>query len=131
MAGRIAALLAMVVLFGGKTVHVHQESCDCSVSEESSEVVSSESACDLYNGCPFGCDDCHTSSPEESDTNDEPHEEHQCAVCSVLAQSLDQVVFTILTTESALVADVVAIAVEAPAEGFLLQPKTRGPPINA
>lgn len=103
---RCFAIVAVAVLLAGKTLHVHQECGDCcQVSGSSaSEFDETQVAALAAETCPFGCN--HHPAAEESTglpSGDHPagcdhpgsdhpgsdpapvHEEHGCAVCSVLA----------------------------------------------
>lgn len=83
---RIAAIAAILVSCLGKTLHLHQE-CDGCCSAEVCYVETSRS----HSACPYGCKSCTletASGPSESDESPKPvHDEHQCSICQVLAQS--------------------------------------------
>lgn len=79
---QIAAITAIMVSGLGKTLHLHQQ-CECG-----------NPACDVQSvqtsTCPYGCESCSFSDrtePPEGESPKPQHNEHECAVCQVLAQA--------------------------------------------
>ena len=130
-AGRWLAILAMLVLLVGKFVHLGQE-CDGCCEDGHCLVSASES--DRSVPCPFGCEHhkpAIAESESKSEGGDSPasqHDEHQCAVCSVLSQVTDGPAIVGLPDECELVVETVSVVREVAIRGAFFRARPRGPP---
>lgn len=143
---RLLAMVAMVVLLAGKTLHVHQECSNCSGASDCSTADCSAADCSLEGGdhcavdvaeqspisCPFGCDH-HLTDLESADEPVEdlpaPHEEHRCAVCSVLAAAPECPLVMGLPEWTTLVQPAVLAKVSLPDTVEGREIRLRGPPL--
>ncbi|MEZ6123914.1 MAG: hypothetical protein R3C49_12145 [Planctomycetaceae bacterium] len=116
----------MLILFGGKTVHRHQE---CSGCCRGTHATAARSPVPDQRPCPFGCQ--HHAPAGNSEDGDAPpaHDEHQCAVCSVLAQSPECPVVLTAPELSDLVVERVVHLVHGPALSGIAAVQNRGPPV--
>jgi hypothetical protein len=124
---RIAALAAVCMVLTGPVVHVHQHGESCCSSSSGSDIQQDE-----VKPCPFGCAH-HTkqdSGPAE-DSKQPYHDEHNCAVCSVLGQASSCPVLVGLPDVSEVVVDTISLISAGPSAGMMLIADARGPPVVA
>lgn len=126
---RWLAIVAVFVFVAGKTLHVHQECSSC--CEFESPVVSEE-----VEVCPYGCQHHATTShsdcgSEENDSrhSNQPHDEHQCAVCSVLAAASQCPIILGLPELHSLVQPATELNVSVPDCLEVRIVRLRGPPV--
>ena len=124
--GRWLAITAAVVLLSGKLIHSGQECGGCSTHCHTSPKTSTASS----RPCPFGCEHHSHENPCTPSGEESPgdHDEHECAVCSVLSHVIECPEIVGLPDESDLItATVGPDSVSADAEIFFsIHP--RGPP---
>lgn len=134
---RVLAIVAMVVLLTGRTIHVHQECADCCGSETQTgsgtvaAVVTGSQPTQI--SCKFGCDH-HVAEFEATNgpVEDSPppsHDESSCAVCSVLAAAPDFVLVLGMPEWADLVQPAVLGNVSLPDTADGREIRLRGPPI--
>ena len=142
--GRISAVLAMIVMFAGQAVHLGQEcggclsgSC-CSDTSAKPKHSLSTSGKFRFSKCPAGCTHHATGSTKASDEgtpppNDDrsPHDEHNCPVCSQLAQAPSCSVLTELPKQVELVWETISLSCVVPVAAPFLTSQSRGPPESA
>ena len=129
-AGRWLAILAMCVMLVGKLVHFGQE-CDgcCSAGK----CVVTSDGMHRTAPCPFGCTHDHGTVPSGSES-DEPsgkgHDEHQCAVCSVLSHVTEAPEIVGIPDDFQIVADRPAVAPAFCLQEVFFDAHPRGPPAD-
>ncbi|MFY9252481.1 MAG: hypothetical protein WAO83_03425 [Fuerstiella sp.] len=124
---RIAALIAACLVISGPIVHTHEHGEGCC-----SSVCSDTPAKPVTKPCPFGCSHhgTHDSAPEDEDSNSE-HDQHHCAVCSVLAQASSCPVILGMPQQLQDVVAIVSQHSDSAIVGTILETDARGPPANA
>ena len=82
---RLAAITAILVSGTGKAFHLHQE-CGGRCGHAACRVETKRAVF-----CPYGCESCTLTNDHKDPSNSQvpqpTHTEHECAVCSVLAQA--------------------------------------------
>ena len=124
---RIAALVAVCMVLTGPVVHVHQHGESCCSTGSGSDVQQNE-----VKPCQFGC--AHHAKQDSSPAEDSKqpcHDEHNCAVCSVLAQASSCPVIVGLPDVSEVVVNTISLLSAAPSAGMMLITEARGPPVVA
>ena len=127
-AGRWLAIAAVTALSFGKLVHLEQECGGC-YSSSHCHVPEQESG-RSERPCPFGCAHHSQEAPNEPCDSDLPngHDEHDCAICTVLSHVTECPELVGLPAESELVV-ASDLALEVVATADVLRPvHPRGPP---
>jgi len=125
-AGRWLAILAVTVLWFGKLVHLGQECDNECCSSSHCHVASQESE----RPCPFGCKHHSHTAPTEPCEDEAPndHDEHHCAICSVLSHVTQCPEIAGLPAESEFLAAHICVAETMVAADILFPVHPRGPP---
>lgn len=124
---RVAALTALLIVGFGKNLHLHQECGHCCHSSHAAHSAPLESD-SQQKTCPFGCPHhSHTNDSEEKPSAP-AHDEHNCAVCSLLAQAPSVPFIVTLPEIPALVSHQIELSSEHPSQADSIQLKSRGPP---
>lgn len=126
-------MLAVGVLLFGKLVHQGQECGGCCTSSECHVVEQQPQGSEPP--CPFGCE--HHSQPRLQTAANEPcdsespdgHDEHTCAVCSVLSHVTQSPDLVGLPAESELVAANACVIESMVTADVLFPAHPRGPPL--
>jgi hypothetical protein len=130
-AGRWLAIAGMALLPVGKLVHLGQE-CNGFCSGENCAVTSHNS--DRNAPCAFGCQHHeHSTQNSDGDEQDSPthsHDEHHCAVCSVLSHVTHSPTIVGLPDVLQLVVGTVSAPSEAEIHQAFFRPHSRGPPAD-
>lgn len=127
-AGRWLAITAVTVLLFGKLVHLGQECGGCCSSSHGH--ASAQESARSEQECPFGCDHHSQNGPNEPCSSESPndHDEHGCAVCSLLSQVTESPDLVGLPGESELVAASVCLSAAFAAADVFSPVHPRGPP---
>ncbi len=127
-AGRWLAISALAVLLSGRLVHIGQECGGC-CSSSHCHATAAESR-PTERPCPFGCEHHSHDAPNEPCSSDTPnsHDEHDCAICSVLSHVTQCPELVGLPAESELVAANVWTPESTVTAEVLFPVDPRGPP---
>ena len=118
---RIAALLSLVVVVVGETVHLYQE-CDCCDTQCSIEQ-------DTVTQCPFGCEHHGSESSDDTSHRQQPgHDEDSCSICFQLGQAPQESAIVEIPAMDMALSEDLAVVSEAPAATALPAAYSRGPP---
>ena len=124
---RIAAIVSVCMVLVGPIVHVHQHGESCCPASSGSLVQQKK-----VSPCPFDCDHHSKQNSIPTEDSDKPrHDDHNCAVCSVLAQALNCPVIVGLPDVSEVVIETISLPSAAPSAGMILITEARGPPVVA
>ncbi|MCH2202795.1 MAG: hypothetical protein MK102_12555 [Fuerstiella sp.] len=122
--GRLPAILSLIIVLFGKSVHLHQE-IDCCSSDSATEAESQSSHCEF--GCKHHTPTIPSNTDQDQDQDRRSHDSHHCMVCSLLTQTPD--VVAIVEVEATADLIMVASAVsERLSEICVERQLSRGPP---